>query len=168
MVGITVGDWWRCVRACVCACVCVCVRACVCVCVCVCVVLLVSLVLPCTPCLRRSRVDAGRESSCSAARNCARLLVSATVATALALCCHLAVLSGPSSLTSPSPSSYALYANHQHGFQEEATRQILGCVVLTRYNNRTYRVDDIVWDKNPQSTFVDSSGQPIRFLDYYK
>lgn len=69
---------------------------------------------------------------------------------------------------SPPPSSYALYASHQHGFQEEATRQILGCVVLTRYNNRTYRVDDIVWDKNPQSTFVDSSGQPVRFLDYYK
>ena len=74
----------------------------------------------------------------------------------------------PSRPCSPPPSSYALYASHQHGFQEEATRQILGCVVLTRYNNRTYRVDDIVWDKNPQSTFVDSSGQPVRFLDYYK
>ena len=93
------------------------------------------------------------------------LYVSTTAATAVL---PPAVLSGPSYLTSPSPSSYTLYANHQHGFQEEATRQILGCVVLTRYNNRTYRVDDIVWDKNPQSTFVDSSGQPVRFLDYYK
>ena len=93
------------------------------------------------------------------------LYVSATAAIAVLPPCSLVSTIFPHP---PSPSSYTLYANHQHGFQEEATRQILGCVVLTRYNNRTYRVDDIVWDKNPQSTFVDSSGQPVRFLDYYK
>jgi aubergine-like protein len=63
---------------------------------------------------------------------------------------------------------YTLYEQHKHGFQEEATRQLLGAVVLTRYNNKTYRVDDIAWDKNPQSTFIDSTGQPVQFLQYYK
>ena len=37
-----------------------------------------------------------------------------------------------------------------------------------RYNNKTYRIDDIAWDKNPQSTFLDHKGNAICFIDYYK
>ena len=37
-----------------------------------------------------------------------------------------------------------------------------------RYNNRTYRIDDIAWDKNPQSTFLDHTGQSVSFIEYYK
>jgi len=37
-----------------------------------------------------------------------------------------------------------------------------------RYNNRTYRIDDISWDKNPKSTFIDHTGQPVSFINYYK
>ncbi len=37
-----------------------------------------------------------------------------------------------------------------------------------RYNNKTYRIDDIAWDKNPQSTFLDHKGNAICFVDYYK
>lgn len=51
-------------------------------------------------------------------------------------------------------------------FHEEITRKIVGCVVLTRYNNKTYRIDDIEWDKNPAHTF-DSNGQQMTFQEYY-
>ena len=63
---------------------------------------------------------------------------------------------------------YELYHSKKQHFQEEATRQLVGSVVLTRYNNRTYRIDDIAWDKNPQSTFVDHTGRAISFIEYYK
>ena len=52
-------------------------------------------------------------------------------------------------------------------FEEDITRQIVGCTVLTRYNNKTYRIDDIDWGKTPQNSFESSSGQQITFVDYY-
>ena len=45
--------------------------------------------------------------------------------------------------------------------------QAIKCVCF-RYNNKTYRIDDIAWDKNPQSTFLDHKGNAICFMDYYK
>ena len=47
-------------------------------------------------------------------------------------------------------------------------KALLGCIVLTRYNNKSYRVDDIDWEMSPNSTFVDHSGQEKSFVDYYK
>ena len=46
-------------------------------------------------------------------------------------------------------------------------KQILGEVVMTRYNNKTYRIDDIIWDKNPTSTF-EYRGKTMTFKDYYE
>ena len=37
-----------------------------------------------------------------------------------------------------------------------------------RYNNKTYRVDDIDWDQNPKSTFKKADGSEISFLEYYR
>jgi len=38
---------------------------------------------------------------------------------------------------------------------------------LTRYNNKTYRIDDIAWDKTPRYVF--SKGDEVMSLiDYYK
>ncbi|KAK3090400.1 hypothetical protein FSP39_011581 [Pinctada imbricata] len=54
------------------------------------------------------------------------------------------------------------------GFQDECTKALVGTVVLTRYNNKTYRIDDIVWDKTPQHSFSTSSGSSLTFMDYYK
>ena len=65
-------------------------------------------------------------------------------------------------------SSYELYSKNQDRFQDEATRQLVGTIVLTRYNNRTYRIDDIAWDKTPQSTFIDHTGKALSFIEYYK
>jgi aubergine-like protein len=33
-------------------------------------------------------------------------------------------------------------------------KTLIGVIVLTRYNNKTYRVDDIDWDQSPRSTFT--------------
>ncbi|XP_075148172.1 argonaute 3 [Haematobia irritans] len=51
-------------------------------------------------------------------------------------------------------------------FQEAAKKSLLGSVVITRYNNRTYRIDDICFDKNPMSTFPTKDGD-ISYYDYY-
>ena len=43
----------------------------------------------------------------------------------------------------------------------------LDCLFSVRYNNKTYRIDDIDWDKNPLSTFTTRSGE-ISFMQYYE
>lgn len=44
----------------------------------------------------------------------------------------------------------------------------MGSTVLTRYNNRTYRIDDIDWEKTPRDSFTLGSGEEITFVDYYR
>uniref|UniRef100_A0A8C0UE73 Piwi-like protein 2 n=1 Tax=Cyanistes caeruleus TaxID=156563 RepID=A0A8C0UE73_CYACU len=60
-----------------------------------------------------------------------------------------------------------IHSQSQRTFQDECTKQLVGTVVMTRYNNRTYRVDDIDWDKTPKDTFTLASGQEISFVEYY-
>lgn len=57
---------------------------------------------------------------------------------------------------------------HPNQLQDMAAKQLLGSIVLTRYNNKTYRIDDIAWDLTPLSTFDNSIGQKITYKDYYK
>lgn len=52
-------------------------------------------------------------------------------------------------------------------FRTKAEQTLLGLTVLTEYNNKTYRIDDIKWDKSPESTF-DMKGEQVSFVDYYK
>ncbi len=52
-------------------------------------------------------------------------------------------------------------------FHKTAESVLIGLSVLTRYNNKMYRIDEILFDKNPMSTF-DYQGSPIAFADYYK
>ena len=61
---------------------------------------------------------------------------------------------------------------HKHGgltdeFRQEVFNALIGNVVLTRYNNKTYKIDDIVWEYTPTSTFNYRSGE-ITYVDYYK
>ena len=51
--------------------------------------------------------------------------------------------------------------------QRACEKELLGEVVMTRYNNKTYRIDDIVWDQNPTSTF-EWRGVTNTFKDYYE
>lgn len=52
-------------------------------------------------------------------------------------------------------------------FKEAFNQKMLGTVVLTDYNNRTYRVDDVKFDMSPLSKFSTRDGE-INFVDYYK
>ena len=56
-------------------------------------------------------------------------------------------------------------------FLQNLFRQaILGCIVLTDYNNATYRVDDVEFTVSPRSTFeIKKKGNvtKISFADYY-
>nr|KAG5694357.1 hypothetical protein BaRGS_002211 [Batillaria attramentaria] len=49
----------------------------------------------------------------------------------------------------------------------KATQMLLGAIVLTRYNNKTYRVDDIDWQARPTGTFQKSDGSSVTFKDYF-
>lgn len=37
-----------------------------------------------------------------------------------------------------------------------------------RYNNKTYRIDDISWDMNPTKKFKLRNGEEISFIQYYQ
>ncbi|XP_031622397.1 protein argonaute-3-like [Contarinia nasturtii] len=52
-------------------------------------------------------------------------------------------------------------------FKTKVTQALLGAVVLTRYNNKTYRIDDIDWDQNPTNTFQTKTGE-VSYVQYYK
>lgn len=52
-------------------------------------------------------------------------------------------------------------------FHDECQRFLLGQIVLTRYNNNTYRVDGIEWDLNVQMKFKKGE-QELSYLQYYK
>ncbi|XP_037959086.1 protein argonaute-3-like, partial [Teleopsis dalmanni] len=53
-------------------------------------------------------------------------------------------------------------------FEVNARKALLGCVVMTSYSNKTYRIDEINFDTNTLAEF-DMDGQKISFVDdYYK
>jgi len=65
---------------------------------------------------------------------------------------------------------YNLHATLARGhvdFHTKCAEELIGCIVLTRYNNRTYRVDGIDWAKNPSSTFMSRNGKEISFNEFY-
>ncbi|XP_041456323.1 piwi-like protein 1 [Lytechinus variegatus] len=52
-------------------------------------------------------------------------------------------------------------------FREEINKSLIGEIVLTKYNNKTYRIDDIDFNTTPQDTFETRSG-PVTYVDYFK
>ncbi|CAG2058689.1 unnamed protein product [Timema podura] len=52
-------------------------------------------------------------------------------------------------------------------FKDELFKAVIGQSVLTRYNNKLYRVDDLMWNKTPGDTF-EKHGKLTTFADYYK
>ncbi|KAG7489102.1 hypothetical protein JOB18_004908 [Solea senegalensis] len=52
-------------------------------------------------------------------------------------------------------------------FPEACTKELVGLIVLTKYNNKTYRIDDIAWDHTPNNTFK-RGDTDISFMKYYK
>uniref|UniRef100_A0A3Q3AD10 Piwi-like protein 2 n=1 Tax=Kryptolebias marmoratus TaxID=37003 RepID=A0A3Q3AD10_KRYMA len=60
-----------------------------------------------------------------------------------------------------------LYQQSKENFQDECTKELVGSIVITRYNNRTYRIDAIEWNKSPKDTFTLMDGTKTTFLEYY-
>ncbi|XP_069034662.1 piwi-like protein 1 [Embiotoca jacksoni] len=52
-------------------------------------------------------------------------------------------------------------------FTDICTKELIGLIVLTKYNNKTYRIDDVAWDHTPNNTFT-KGDKEISFKDYYK
>ncbi|MPC55441.1 Piwi-like protein 1 [Portunus trituberculatus] len=51
--------------------------------------------------------------------------------------------------------------------KEAAMANLLGAVVVTYYNNKSYRIDDIAWDLNPRCKFP-YKGKEITYMDFYQ
>lgn len=75
---------------------------------------------------------------------------------------------GASPQASPPRCRHSIYKQDPNSFQDECTKQLVGSVVITRYNNRTYHVDDIDWNKTPRDRFTLASGEEVTFVDYYR
>lgn len=58
-------------------------------------------------------------------------------------------------------------SNRDGGYKERVMSFLVGQTVMTNYNNKTYRIDDINWDADPMSTFDKRGGGNISFIDYY-
>lgn len=56
----------------------------------------------------------------------------------------------------------------QAEFKTNALKALVGHVVLTRYNNKSYRIDDVDFNQNPNSTFEKADGSSISYKDYFK
>ena len=44
---------------------------------------------------------------------------------------------------------------------ENAQKALIGAIVLTRYNNKTYKIDDVEFNSSPSSKFTDHRGKTI-------
>jgi len=45
---------------------------------------------------------------------------------------------------------------------------VIGTTVMTKYNNQTYRIDDIDENSDPNSEFSKKDGAKISYVQYYK
>lgn len=63
---------------------------------------------------------------------------------------------------------FDVYNAYPQDYKAKALHAVVGAVVMTRYNYRTYRVDDIAWDQKPTSTFLFHNDEMISYVEYYK
>ena len=52
-------------------------------------------------------------------------------------------------------------------FRSLVEKALLGAIIITRYNNKTYRIDEIAWDKHPDSEFDMRNGEKMTYMKYY-
>lgn len=60
-----------------------------------------------------------------------------------------------------------LRAKNPSDFRNAVSKLLIGAIVLTLYNKKNYKVEDIDWDLNPNSSFADSKGNSLTFKGYY-
>jgi len=59
------------------------------------------------------------------------------------------------------------YKRDPKNYQNLATKLLLGQIVITRYNNKTYRIDEICFDKTVSDTFEMKDGSKKDYKTYY-
>lgn len=52
-------------------------------------------------------------------------------------------------------------------FANDFLKEVLGIIILTDYNNKTYRIDDIDFTRKVSDSFDTKNGS-ITFIDYYQ
>ncbi|KAH0516955.1 Piwi-like protein 3, partial [Microtus ochrogaster] len=52
--------------------------------------------------------------------------------------------------------------------KKEVSEEMVGSIVYTTYNNKTYRIDDVNWEKKPKDTFEKFDGSRTTYIDYYR
>ena len=50
----------------------------------------------------------------------------------------------------------------------EAEKALLGTSVVTKYNNKNYKIDGIDFEDSPRGTFTNQRGETISFIQYYE
>ncbi|XP_019620692.1 PREDICTED: piwi-like protein 1 [Branchiostoma belcheri] len=64
---------------------------------------------------------------------------------------------------------YELYGQvDPERFYEICSGKLVGEIALTRYNNKTYRIDGISWEEHPTDKFSLPDGTEISFVEYYE
>jgi aubergine-like protein len=56
--------------------------------------------------------------------------------------------------------------NSNDSYKQRCMERFVGLTVMTQYNKKTYKIDDIAWDVTPAHTF-DKKGTPISYTQYY-
>jgi aubergine-like protein len=52
--------------------------------------------------------------------------------------------------------------------RDEIKKTLIGTTILTTYNKRTYKVDDIDFEKSPKDTFNQDDGSLVSYSEYFK
>ncbi|XP_050457731.1 piwi-like protein Siwi [Cataglyphis hispanica] len=60
------------------------------------------------------------------------------------------------------------YQEDRQRYRENFVNTVIGTVVLTHYNNNTYRIEDVDFSTTPTSSFPLKNGDKITYIDYYK
>lgn len=55
---------------------------------------------------------------------------------------------------------------NERNWKDEFKKEIIGSIVLTDYNNNTYRVDDVAFGDSPLSTFMQKKKE-VSYVEYY-
>ncbi|KAG7164425.1 piwi-like 2, partial [Homarus americanus] len=63
--------------------------------------------------------------------------------------------------------AYELIERCKYNMKKEVDKLLLGAIVMTTYNDKTYRVDDVDWNLTPSSKFP-YRGDEISYIDYYQ
>ena len=52
-------------------------------------------------------------------------------------------------------------------FRSLVEKALLGAIIITRYNNKTYRIDEIAWDMHPDDEFTSRNDEKTSYMKYY-